>query len=316
MHDSPSTTQELPPDAHLLGQFIPLHYHHLMLSDKARTGAFAEAITKLVRPGHRVVELGGGTGILSFLAARQGAKVTYVELNPELFHFASATLRRNGVAESIRMVHADAATFLPAEPTDVVICEMLYSGMMREKQLNVLSQFRAEYLSTFGPPLPRFIPEVAFLAVQPVQHPFEFFGYKCPLPVFQDPATSYPETIELGDAAIYSTIDYTQHVPLQFQWRGKIRVSKGGRLTALRFITKNIVAVLMEESRTIDWHNAYLLLPLEQPMDVEIGTQLQISFEYRAGESIDTLAQTMRVEVLPDAPQVTVRPRHGLTLAE
>ena len=60
----------LGPDELELGQFIPLAYHHAMLLDQARVAAFEEAITKLVRPGATVVELGGGTGILSHLLCR------------------------------------------------------------------------------------------------------------------------------------------------------------------------------------------------------------------------------------------------------
>jgi predicted RNA methylase len=214
------------------------------------------------------------------------------------------------------MVLADAAKYLPQEPVDFVICEMLHSAMLREKQLNVLAKFRANYLAMLSPTLPRFIPEVAFLAVQPVQHPYDFFGYNCPIPVFQDALTVHPDTVELGDPVIYSSIDYAQHIPLRLQWRGAARVSRGGRLTALRFVTKNILAVLTDESRAIDWHNAYLLLPLPEPIDVETGTQLSIRFDYPAGAPIAALAESMRVEILPDAPQVTIRPRQGVVVAE
>lgn len=63
-----------------LGQFIPLHYHFQMLSDKFRMNAFHDAISQTVKLGDYVVELGSSTGIQSFLAARQGATVTVVEL--------------------------------------------------------------------------------------------------------------------------------------------------------------------------------------------------------------------------------------------
>lgn len=79
-----------------LGQFIPVQYHFNMLGDVRRTGAFEEAIGLTVPPGGRVVELGGGTGVLSFFAPRLAARVWCVERNPELARAARRLLALNG----------------------------------------------------------------------------------------------------------------------------------------------------------------------------------------------------------------------------
>ena len=47
-----------------LGQFIPVHYHHNMLMDQNRMHGFKSAIDYAVKPGMKVLELGGGTGAL------------------------------------------------------------------------------------------------------------------------------------------------------------------------------------------------------------------------------------------------------------
>lgn len=78
-HDARSSPQE-----HLeLGQFIPHVYHYNMLTDQTRMDAFRAAIALAVPPGSRVLELGGGTAVLSFFAAQHAAKVWCVEKNPE-----------------------------------------------------------------------------------------------------------------------------------------------------------------------------------------------------------------------------------------
>ena len=61
-----------------LGQFIPLHYHHNMLMDQNRMHAFKSAIAYAVKPGAKVLEPGGGTGVLSCFAAAQAAHRTRV----------------------------------------------------------------------------------------------------------------------------------------------------------------------------------------------------------------------------------------------
>src|SRR2546427_487380 len=108
-----------------LGQFIPLHYHFNMLNDAARTGAFESAIEATVPRGGRVVELGGGTGVLSYFATRKAARVWCIERNPELAGAARRLLLANG-ADTVEVVEADARSFVPPEPVDVVVCEMLH----------------------------------------------------------------------------------------------------------------------------------------------------------------------------------------------
>jgi hypothetical protein len=48
------------PEEHLLGQFIPLHYHFNMLRDQQRMAPFREAIDLTVPDNGVVLELGGG----------------------------------------------------------------------------------------------------------------------------------------------------------------------------------------------------------------------------------------------------------------
>ena len=97
-----------PSEEKFLGQFIPLHYHFNMLQDQHRVGAFAEAIKAVVKPGMHVVELGGGTGILSWLAAQQGARVTCVERNSALVNSARELLAKNHHGERVKVIQEDA----------------------------------------------------------------------------------------------------------------------------------------------------------------------------------------------------------------
>jgi hypothetical protein len=66
----------------------------------------------------------------------------------------------------------------------------------------------------------------------------------------------------------------------------------------MRFITKNILAVVPEESSTIDWLNHYMTLPLQQPIAVRPGDVLQVSFHYRTGGSIPSLQTAIRADLV------------------
>ncbi len=211
-----------------LGQFIPLHYHYNMLSDNARMMSFKEALEYVVRPGSRVLELGGGTGVLSFFAAKNAAKIWCVERNPELVHEARRILALNPNGEKIEIVEADALEYLPPEPVDYVICEMLHVGMLREKQIAVISSFKERYLKKFNCRLPVFVPEALLQAVQPVQQNFDFYGYYAPTFLFQDPAVIQSRTQELGDPAVYQMTTYEESMPDVFAWSGVMNINADG----------------------------------------------------------------------------------------
>jgi len=283
-------------DTHFLGQYIPLHYHYNMLQDEERVGAFREAIQLCVKPGMKVVELGGGTGILSYLAACKGARVTCVERNPQLTDNAKRFLADNGMDDLVEVITADACDFIPQEPVDVVICEMLHVALLREKQLEVIEAFKAHHQATFPTaPLPRFLPEASLLMVQPVEQSFHFAGYWAPVPLFHAASQKNERTQALGDMSTYSTILYDEPFAKEFQWSGQLAIQHPGRLTALRFITQNALAIDTAGQRSINWPNQCLVLPIEEPIDVTTGQSLEVKFAYSAGDSIDALSQSLSI---------------------
>lgn len=289
------------PEAHLLGQYIPLHYHYNMLQDADRVGAFQEAIQLAVKPGMHVLELGGGTGILSSFAARQGARVSCVERNPQLVCKARELLQGNGLQDCVEVIEVDAFAYLPDEPVDVVICEMLHVAMLREKQLAVINSFKRRYRRAFGNTLPRFLPEASILMAQPVEHDFDFSGYWAPIPVFQTPAAQIDRTRELSPLAAYASICYDQHIPERFHWEDSFPIAAGGTITAVRFVTQNAVTIDVERQRAVNWPNQCLVLPVEQPLQVEAGQTVRIGFCYEAGARIDDLAQSLSLSLVTES---------------
>jgi protein arginine N-methyltransferase 1 len=277
-----------------LGQFIPLQYHYNMLADVARTGAFEEAIRLVVPSGGRVLELGGGTGVLSFFAARQAARVWCVERNPELARTARDMLALNRVNDVVEVVEADAFAFMPSEPVDVVICEMLHVTTLVEKQVPVIISFKERYLEAFGPPLPRFAPEALVQAVQPVQQSFEYHGYVAPTVLFQDRTATQPRTTALGEPVVFQSLMYEGDIPTVIDWSGRVPVTAPGRVNALRFVTKNLLAILPAEGRSVEWVMNYLVVPLATEVAVEPGDTLEMSFAYTPGDRLRTLTPIAR----------------------
>ena len=296
------------PEEHLLGQFIPLHYHFNMLRDQQRMLPFREAINLTVPDGGVVLELGGGTGVLSWFAAQKGDRVYCVERNPALARAAQSFLANNPHGDRVNVVQADAMRYLPPEPVDVVICEMLHVGMVREKQLEVLHSFKERYRQRFGPKLPRFIPDTSVLAIQPIHQNFSFSGYTATVPLFEPPGPHMKDSW-LADPFFYSTIDYQQEIPLTFKVNTELTIQSEGLFNAVSLLTNNFLAFVLSEKRAVTWLMNQLILPIARPIPVRAGDTVSIEFAYQAGGAIESLQASIIAQLKSQAPDVHVHPQ-------
>jgi predicted RNA methylase len=261
-----------------------------MLTDEHRMTSFRDAIAAVVRPGMHVLDLGAGTGVLSFFAAQQGARVTAVEREPSVLAAARSALARN-IGDAVTLVHADARDFLPDTPVDVVLCEMMHVGQLRERQVEVISQFKKRYLERFGGPLPRFVPEACVQAVQPIEQDFNFFGYEAPAPLFQSQFAVQPRTTEMADPKVFQQYFYSDAIPTMCSADLSFSAARPGTVNALRVITKNLLAVGVTGLGygSINWLMGYLVVPLMRPIAVSAGESIEVRFIYPAGAEISDL---------------------------
>jgi len=283
-------------ELYALGQFIPLHYHFHMLSDVSRMTAFRAAIEQAVTPNHRVVELGSGTGVMSFLAAKQGARVWAVEYNPALVSASRYFLNENGVSDRVQVFEADAASWLPPEPVDLVICEMLHSGLLREKQIQVIASFRDAHYARFGK-TPQMLPSATILGVQPVCQCYDFNGFHAPVPLFQSAYASLEECRPCGDPVVYKIIDYDNVQVEPFEADMVFPFQQDTNVNALRFLTKSLLVIDLSTGRTIDWHSQHMILPFRQSFQLLAGQALWVRFRYCPGDSIETLNDAIHAEI-------------------
>ena len=275
---------------------IPIQYHVPMLLDEQRMNAFQQAINDVVQPGMHVLDLGAGTGVLSFFAAQRGARVTAVERDPVVLATARAALTHAG-EDQITLVHADARDYLPDEPVDVVVCEMLHVGLLRERQVEVIDGFKRRYAAAFEGPLPRFLPEACLQAAQPVQQDFTFHGYAVAAPQFQDPYTVQPRTVELAEPAVFQQFYYDEDLPETCGAELDFTVARPGWLNAVRLITKNVLVANLEPPSTVDWLMNYLVVPLVTPVFAEQGATARVRFAYRPGDQITALTASVEASV-------------------
>jgi SAM-dependent methyltransferase len=161
-------------------------FPYMCLKDEARTSAFRDAIRAVVRPGDVVVDAGAGTGILSFFAAAAGAAQVYaVEIDP----VSAAALRRSialnpAVADRIRVVEGDAAVVDLPRPADVVVAEIIETGLLDEQQVPVLNALRRRGVITDAT---RLIPAGYETTLQLVTADHRYYGFEIAAPKHEWP---------------------------------------------------------------------------------------------------------------------------------
>jgi predicted RNA methylase len=288
------------PHRGLPADVLPVQYHVPMLLDEHRMESLRQAITTVVKPDMHVLELGAGTGVLSFFAAQQGARVTAVEREPVVFAAARTALQEIG-SHKVDLVHADARAYPPTEPVDVVICEMMHVGQLRERQMEVLRGFKERYLAAFDGGLPRFLPEACVMAAQPVQQDFTYHGYAVAIPQFQDPFTTQPRTVELADPRVYQQFFYDGPIPERCIADVSFRIGRPGWLNAVRIMTKNVLAGELSPPGSVDWLMNYLVVPLPEPVYAHEADRVRITFDYRPGDEVHVLAASIRSRLTPAA---------------
>ena len=77
------------------------HFHSSLLMDRARTESFHQAISNVVKAGDVVLDLGSGTGILSFFACQAGARAVYAVESGDVAELSRLLCAANGLQDRV-----------------------------------------------------------------------------------------------------------------------------------------------------------------------------------------------------------------------
>ncbi len=155
------------PKKHYATPFEVLHAASL-LSHRSRIAKFEEALRVVVTPESYVIDLGTGSGALAMLAVMAGARrVTGVDVNRECIEYAKKAAKLNGLEDKIDFYEGHFSGFVPDEPADVVVCEMLSSMLLIEQQVPASCHAVRHLLKEGG----TMMPEQARVWVVPVECP-------------------------------------------------------------------------------------------------------------------------------------------------
>lgn len=144
--------------AGVLSHGIP-SWHFGIIQDEARNAAYEAALRRAVKPDMTVLEIGAGSGILSMLAARAGARrVIACEASPALAEVARDNIARNGYADRIEVIakrstDLDVAADLGGR-ADLLVSEIISNTIVGQQVFPVMAHAAAELLTPDAPMIP------------------------------------------------------------------------------------------------------------------------------------------------------------------
>jgi SAM-dependent methyltransferase len=127
--------------------------HKVMLQDVVRTDAYEKSIRGVVRPEHRVLDFGCGTGVLAIFAARAGARQVIAVDRSAFVQTAREIAQQNGF-DSIEFYHDDHQSLQLSEKVDVIVSEWMGHCLFYEAMLEPLLTVRDRHLVKDGIMIP------------------------------------------------------------------------------------------------------------------------------------------------------------------
>ncbi len=142
----------------MMEDFASPFLQETLLLDKARCEAYREAIHRTVKPGDLIVDLGAGTGLLSFFALQAGARHVYAIEMSDIADATAELIAANGFQGRITLIRKNSKSVRLPERCDVLVSETLSAFCFDTE--NIID-FIADARERFLKPGARIIPESA-----------------------------------------------------------------------------------------------------------------------------------------------------------
>ena len=129
------------------------YIHEEMLKDKVRTGTYQKAIleNKEIFKDKIVLDIGSGTGILSFFAAQAGAKHVYGIEFADIADFSIDIIKKNKMEDKITIIKSKVEEAeLPVDKVDIILSEWMGYFLLYESMLDCVLFARDKWLKKDG----------------------------------------------------------------------------------------------------------------------------------------------------------------------
>lgn len=274
--------------------------HLKMLMDRQRADVLRAAVAECVKPGDVVLDLGAGTGLLSFWALEQGAaRVHAIESDPLAIRALEAVSERRGTKDRLKVHQGISLNCDLGERVDVILSEILGVIGLDEGLLPSLADARARFLAPGGVMMPRWVEILAAPATlrSPEdgdgQVPLDqcLHGLAAALSQCLVNPTLVPDQL-LGAAKVLERFDLSEAgLPWSREFFHLFQIGRGGVLDGFAGwfragLTEKIVLSSSPQDPVTHWGQAFF--PIEEPGRVEPGDEVWLGVRFRS-EGANTL---------------------------
>jgi predicted RNA methylase len=275
-----------------------LDYHRTLLDDETRTNALREAISRVVRNGDVVADLGAGTGILSFFACDAGARRVFAIEREHLADVVSFLSRHLRHADRVTVLHDVSTNIELPELANVLITETIGAAGLDENIIGFVIDARKRLLRENATILPRSISLIATPADihEQYQRHVGFWdeaqgGYDfSPLRVFASNSMlllHIKAESHLAKPAELVNVDLTTVESTLVDGSATYVTTRSGTVHgfALWFRAALVDSIVLtnREKHSPSWAQAFF--PLEEPVKVKPGTTITLDLQTDDGKS-------------------------------
>lgn len=246
------------------------------LLDDKRTIAFKSAIEKTVHSGDTVVDMGTGSGILAMFAANAGAKKVYaIEWDSRNSKTLEKTFSENGFQNEIVIINGDVRKVLLPEKVDVIIGEMVATGLIEELQIPAMNN-----LLRSGKPNVKVVLNRIENYIDLVYNNDSFYGFAMKILRYEYPEEDRLISTPRSEKKMYCNMDFSKiNNNIKIDEKAKLAITKDGMINGLRISSKTI----FNGGSSLDGSPAYcypIILPLSDTK-VRAGDVFSVKLKYK-----------------------------------
>ena len=277
-----------------------LDEHYGYLSDRVKLDRYQTAIEQVVQPGHSVLDLGCGTGVLGLMALRAGArKVVFIEQSA-VIEVARRTVAAAGFADRAEFLQGNSFELALPEPVDLVVCDHVGYFGFDYGILGLLADARQRFLKPGGTVIPqqldlRLAP-VETVAGRQLVHQWQDGSVPDNFTWLVEAAANTRHAIQLAapellaDAATLATLELGDGAAPYLSWQANFECTRDAALDGLAgwFDCRLCDDVEMSNSplagESLERPQAFL--PLAAPVTVHTGDRIEATVLLRHQDQV------------------------------
>ncbi len=145
--------------------FDSTEFHGVLVADTLRNERYRQSIFETVKKGDTVVDIGAGSGVLSFFACQAGAKRVYAIERTKIIEIAKAIAEANGLVDQVVFINQDSRKIELPTKADVIISELISKFGVGQNLVDVISDAQRRFLKPGGKSLPSWL-EMTIVPIQ------------------------------------------------------------------------------------------------------------------------------------------------------